>query len=607
MLFYSSLRPVLASVAALVAIALSPIVHAADEIYETAAVGTNVSFSASADGYPAPTFKWMKDGIAIPGATNITLLLPNVTTASSGVYNAIATNSAGYALSNDLVLTVSVAAQIGSAPYFTVQPYPSASAPAGTSLTLSATAVGSPAPTYQWRKNGVAIASATNSTLTLSSLTTNDSATYSVVATNSAGSATSGNSVLTVLASPSQAVAPVILSQPVSTSVPKNGDAAFKIAASGTPAPTFQWYKNGAPIAGATNSYLSLVSVNPSDAGNYSVVAKNSAGSVTSNNALLSVSATSPSAPQDPVVSVPSATAPTILSQPLSQTVAAGGTAAFKIAASGTPTPTLQWYKNGVPLSGATNSDLTLVGLTANDIASYWVVATNSAGAVTSSSAFLSVSAQTPSIPQDPVVSVPSATAPVILSQPLSQTVAEGGTAAFKIAASGTPAPTFQWYKNGVPLSGATNSYLTLVSLTANDIANYSVVATNSAGSVTSSSAFLNVVAATPTATAPIVSEPTTPTAPVVSAPTGTAPVILSQPASQTVVTQGSVAFKIAASGTPAPTFQWYKDGAAIPDATNSWYAISGVTSSQAGIYTVVATNSAGSATSNGATLSVTQ
>jgi len=192
------------------------------------------------------------------------------------------------------------------------------------------------------------------------------------------------------------------------------------------------------------------------------------------------------------------------------------------------------------------------------------------------------------------------------LSQPLSQTVAEGGTAAFKIAASGTPAPTFQWYKNGVPLSGATNSYLTLVSLTANDIANYSVVATNSAGSVTSSSAFLNVLAATPTATAPIVSEPT-PTTPVVSGPVGTAPVILSQPVSQTVVTQGTAAFKIAASGAPDPTFQWYKDGVAIPGATNSWYAISGVTSSQAGIYTVVATNSAGSATSNGATLSVTQ
>src|SRR5688572_13890499 len=111
MLFYSSLRPVLASVATFVAIALSPNVHSADEIYETAAIGTKISFSASADGNPAPTFKWLKDGVAIPGATNITLVLPNVTTASSGVYNAVATNSAGYALSNDLVLTVAAAVQ----------------------------------------------------------------------------------------------------------------------------------------------------------------------------------------------------------------------------------------------------------------------------------------------------------------------------------------------------------------------------------------------------------------------------------------------------------------------------------------------------------------
>jgi hypothetical protein len=497
MLFFSSLRPVLASAATLVAIVWSPTLRAEGEIYETAAVGTIVSFSASADGNPTPTFKWFKDGVAIPGATNITLTLPNVTATSSGVYNAVATNSAGYAMSNDLVLTVSaVAPEKATAPYFTVQPYPSASAPAGSSMTLSATAAGVPAPTYQWRKNGVSIPSATKSTLTFSSLRPNDNATYSVVATNSAGNATSGNSVLTVLVSQSQALAPVITFQPVSTSVPEYGNAAFKIAATGTPAPTFQWYKNGAAISGATNSYLSLMSVTASDIGTYSVVATNSAGSATSNPASLNV-----------------------------------------------------------------------------------------------------------------VNSAPTTIAPAITSQPLSQTVNEGGTATFKIAASGTPAPSYQWYKNGVAMPGATNSYLYLASLTANDDANYSVVATNSAGSATSSLARLTVLVPTPSAPAPVVYEPA-PTAPAPSstapAPSGSAPVITWQPSSQTVAAQGTAAFKIAASGTPAPTYQWYKDGVAVPGATNSWYAISGVTSIHAGVYTVVATNSAGSATSEGATLNVT-
>lgn len=273
--------------AALLALTTPLASHAAEgDLYESAVVGTKVAFSVTADGNPVPTFQWTKNGTAISGATNATLTLPSVTTADSAVYNAVATNSAGWALSNDLILTINTT---NVAPSFTLQPFPSATSPEGAALTLSATAVGTPTPSYQWRKNGTALTGATNSTLSFSALKLADSGTYSVIATNLAGSATSINSVLTVVAS-SLTSAPVITTQPASQTVARKGTVLFTVAASGSPTPTYQWYRNGTPIAGETNSSYAIKTVSPSQAGTYTAVATNSAGSATSQGAVLTVS-----------------------------------------------------------------------------------------------------------------------------------------------------------------------------------------------------------------------------------------------------------------------------------------------------------------------------
>jgi hypothetical protein len=88
----------------------------------------------------------------------------------------------------------------------------------------------------------------------------------------------------------------------------------------------------------------------------------------------------------------------------------------------------------------------------------------------------------------------PVLVAPVINSQPLSTTVVAGSSATFSVAASGDPAPSYQWRRNGTNISGATNSSYTLASATtADNGAQFSVVVSNSAGSVTSSAATLNV------------------------------------------------------------------------------------------------------------------
>jgi hypothetical protein len=91
----------------------------------------------------------------------------------------------------------------------------------------------------------------------------------------------------------------------------------------------------------------------------------------------------------------------------------------------------------------------------------------------------------------------PPPVAPVITSQPASQTVNAGATVTLTVAASGTPPLSYQWRKNGASLSGATGTSLTLASVTTADAGSYTVVVSNAGGSVTSDTAILTVNTAT--------------------------------------------------------------------------------------------------------------
>jgi MYXO-CTERM domain-containing protein len=174
-----------------------------------------------------------------------------------------------------------------------------------------------------------------------------------------------------------------------------------------------------------------------------------------------------------------------------------------------------------------------------------------------------------------------NATAPTISSQPQSTTVTEGGNAMFSVTAAGIPLPTYQWSKGGTAIAGATTATLSLTNVRASDAGTYTVTVSNSAGSVTSNPATLTVN------------------------PAATAPTITTQPASQTVTAGASVTFSVVATGTPTPTYQWSKAGTAINGATNASYSVASTTAADAGSYTVTVSNSAGSVTSNAATLTV--
>jgi hypothetical protein len=426
--------------------------------------GGNVSFNALASGNPAPTYQWRKDGSLIAGAISSTYSISSATTSDAGSYTVVVTNSVGSATSNAATLTVTVA----TAPTITTQPS-SSSVTAGSAASFSVVASGTATLSYQWRKDGTAISGATSSTYTISSTSTSNAGSYTVVVTNSVGSATSNAATLTVTAA---ATAPTITTQPSSSSVTAGGAASFSVAASGTATLTYQWRKDGTSISGATASTYSIGSTSTSDAGSYTVVVTNSAGSATSNAATLTVTA--------------AVVAPTITTQPSSSSVTSGSAASFSVAASGTATLTYQWRKDGTAISGATASTYSISSTATSDAGSYTVVVTNSAGSATSNAAVLTVNIPTQ--------------APTITTQPIASTVTAGSAASFSVVASGTAPFTYQWRKDGSPVSGATAATYTIASAATTDAGNYTVTVTNSAGSATSNAATLTVTAA---ATAP--------------------------------------------------------------------------------------------------------
>ena len=270
---------------------------------------------------------------------------------------------------------------------------------------------------------------------------------------------------------PSAAVAPSITTQPVSKTVTAGQTATFSVAASGTASLAYQWKKNSVNISGATSSSYTTPATTTSDNGaQFTVTVSNSAGYVTSSAATLTVNA--------------AAVAPSITTQPVSQTVTAGQTATFSVVASSTAPMTYLWRKNNAAIRDATSSSYTTPAATTSDNgAQYSVTVGNSAGYVTSSAATLTVNA--------------AAVAPSITSQPVSQTVTAGQTATFSVAASGTAPLTYQWKKNNVNISGATSSsYTTPATTTSDSGAQFTVTVSNSAGNVTSSPATLTVNAA---------------------------------------------------------------------------------------------------------------
>jgi hypothetical protein len=501
---------------------------------QTVAGGQTATFIVAASGTPTLTYQWFKSGSPIGGATSTSYTTPATSASDNGaVFSVTVTNGVGNVTSSGATLTVNVA------PSIVTQPAAQTVA-AGQTATFAVTAAGT---AYQWNKNGAAIGGANSASYTTPATAATDSgALFTVSVTNSYGSVTSNAATLTVN------VPPTITAQPGSQTVTVGQTATFTVAATGSGTLTYQWKKNGTVIKGATSAaYTTPAAAASDDASQFTVTVTGTTGSVTSNAATLSVNAPA-----------------SIASQPANQTVNAGQTATFSVAAAGTPTLTYQWSKNGAAIGGATSASYTTPATALTDSgATFTVTVANTYGSVTSNAATLTVN-------------VP----PTITSQPVSQTVTAGQTASFTVAATGSGTLTYQWKKNGTAIGGATSaSYTTPAAAASDNGALFSVTVTGNMGSMSSNAATLTV---------------------------NVPPSITAQPASTTVIVGQTATFSVTCSGTPTLTYQWNKNGAAINGATSYSYTTPATASSDSGAQiTVTVSNSVGSVTSNAATLTV--
>jgi hypothetical protein len=256
--------------------------------------------------------------------------------------------------------------------------------------------------------------------------------------------------------------------------------------------------------------------------------------------------------------------APKITTEPTGRTVAAGQIVSFAAAASGSPRPSVQWQvsRDGghswAAVTGATTGSYSFTAASSDDSSEYRAIFVNSAGRAVSVAATLSIT-----LPGN----VSSSAAPVVTTQPASQSVVTGTGVSFTAAASGSPAPSVRWRMSSdggstwSTIPGATSTTLAFTTQLSENGRRYEAVFANSAGSATSSAATLTVVA------------------------TGTPPSVVSQPSGQTVIAGQQVTFTATANGTPTPSVQWMVSA----DGGGSWQPVATATSTS---YTFIASQS---------------
>jgi len=254
---------------------------------QTVAAGQTATFTVVAGGTAPLSYQWQKNGANITGATSASYTTPITTTADSGsAFAVVVTNTAGTVTSAAATLTVTAAAV---APTITTQPA-NQTVTAGQTATFTVVAAGTAPLTYQWQKNGANLTGATSASYTTPATTTADSgSTFRVVVANTAGTVTSAAATLTVTAA---AVAPTITTPPANQTVTAGQTATFTVVAGGTAPLSYQWQKSGVNIAGATSaSYTTQVTTTTDSGSTFDVVVTNTAGTVTSAAATLTVNA----------------------------------------------------------------------------------------------------------------------------------------------------------------------------------------------------------------------------------------------------------------------------------------------------------------------------
>lgn len=555
---------------------------------------STVTMSVTPAGMPPFAYQWMKNGTALTGQTNAAMTISNASAADCGDFMCRISNPVFMTNTAPSTLLVQQPAAVSFSPA-------NVNATQGGSATMTANATGASPMNMQFffTTNALVpptpIAGATNSTFTVTNaqLGTHDGF-FVVTVTNTMlvgfgtnvtpvtsfnSSANTGMGTLTIAPTVAGTTLPADLTTNLGTMAQFNGATVFN---SGNMPATFQWFRNGVAIPGATSSSLSVGPLQPTDNGTFFLMASNAAGTATSRTAALNVS------------NVQATPFFANLGQPASIRVVTNGMASFNVVANGNPAVGFQWQDvttptnvviltNNVRFAGVTTPTMTLNGVTTNDHNRvFQVVVTNSLGSLTSTSATLSI------------VTAPNATVNTLFSPGIPVvTNANGmifpqGTIITNtvLPATGMAAPLgFQFAMNGtntLPTALVNPTTLVLTNLTTPQTNQIALLATNEAGSinVVSNNFGLNNF--------------------IIAAP----PAITQQPTNFSVLASSNAFVNLAVADNPAPpSFQMFtiSNGVLttpVASSTSPLLMISNVTPAAAGNFAVVVTNLSGSVTS---------
>lgn len=446
--------PPLTSVPATLAVNTRPRITA-QPVGDTICMGEPATFRVTASGTSA-TYQWQHDGVDIDGATTATLSIPIADAGRRGSYRVIVS---GACTPPDT--SAQVPLLLLPIPEITKHPTDTTLCSGG-DVVFRVGASG-PALSYQWRKDGIDIPGATDSTLALSSVTFNDGGAYDVIVSGGLCSAASNRAVLGVRRPP------VIIEQPADVVVCAGGSGSISLVVEGDDL-AYQWRRGGADLPGKTGPTLDFSVVSPADTGLYDVVVRG---------------ACDPPITSQPIrLSLATSTTIAITSQPHDTTICQGERLVLRVRANGASL-TYQWKHNGVDIPNGNAPTLTILSASESDAGAYEVALASSCGAPTTS--------------QSAQVTVNTATS--ITEQPRDTAAHTGESVTFGVAAKGTDLA-YQWTKNGEVIPGATSPTYTIEPVTDADSGRYVVIVTGLCGSATSRHATLTILSP---ASAPVV------------------------------------------------------------------------------------------------------
>ncbi|XP_058491292.1 hemicentin-1 [Solea solea] len=417
-----------------------------------------------AQGFPRPSITWQREGVPIAAGHRLAVLsngalkFSRVTLGDAGTYQCLAKNEAGVAVGRTkLVLHVPPVLSVPRVEYTAVLGQPAS---------LECVADGQPQPEVTWHKERRPVVDGThvhlfaNGTLAITSTQRSDAGLYTCTAKNLAGRASQDMRLIIQ-------IPPKIPPVQTELSVIQGFQALLPCAAQGSPEPRVSWEKDGVTVPTRPGKFTVLRSgeliierAEPADAGVFTCVATNSAGS----------------ARQDIRLSINMR--PAFKELPGDVTLNKGQSLALSCHAQGTPSPVISWTVNNSPYAGASldeagRSSIIIDNVTRGDAGTYVCIAENRVGSIRALS-FVRI--------REP---------PVLKGEAhMSQTVVQGGSAMLDCPVHGDPSPVLRWLRDGKPLlrslriQALRNGSLVIYSISAADEGEYQCVAESEAGTV---------------------------------------------------------------------------------------------------------------------------